>query len=166
MNCREAESLVQAEHDGVLPPAQQAALAQHLGTCASCQRFRAELLAALAEMRAEAHAVRIPDIDAEWRAVQSQLEARPAAQRRPRRRVAPLLWMAAPLAAAAAVALMLVVHRSGPAPTIAPAAAIEVAQADYVELADPNATPLVYTDQDSGWLVVWAVENQPAPAHT
>jgi hypothetical protein len=33
-----------------------------------------------------------------------------------------------------------------------------MAHADFVEVTDPNATPIVYSDKESGVLVVWAAD--------
>ncbi len=41
-----------------------------------------------------------------------------------------------------------------------PLAGESFARADFVELTDGSATPLVYVDRESGWLVVWAVEGE------
>jgi hypothetical protein len=168
MNCRSAEPLVLAERDGVLTPAQHAELAQHLATCAGCRQFRAELAAALETVRAEAHAVPLPDIDAEWRAVQAKINDRAAsdpaaASLAKKRRLAPVVWISAPLAAAAAVALALFVQRPVPMPA-ATSEGVIAARADFVEVADPKATPIVYTDKESGWLVVWAESPDTARA--
>lgn len=167
MNCRSAQPLLLAERDGVLTPAQHAELAAHLAACASCRQFRAELAAALDAVRADTQAVPLPDIDAEWRAVQAKINGAAAApsSRPAKRRLAPVLWFSAPLAAAAAVALAFFVNR--PVPTELPAMTDNgelAAHADYVEVADPNASPIVYTDKESGWLVVWAESANTAHA--
>lgn len=167
MNCRSAQPLLLAERDGVLTPAQHAELASHLAACASCRQFRTDLAAALDAVRADVQAVPLPDIGAEWRAVQAKIDggAAAATSRRAKRRLAPVVWFGAPLAAAAAVALALFVNR--PVPTALPTMANGgelAAHADYVEVADPNASPIIYTDKESGWLVVWAESTEPAHA--
>jgi hypothetical protein len=166
MNCRSAQPLLLAERDGVLTPAQHAEIAQHVATCASCRQFRKDLAAALDDARAEVQQVPLPDIDAEWRAVQARINgaADAPARRTEKRRLAPIVWFGAPLAAAAALALALFVNRPVPSSTPMTASTTEIAaHADYVEVADPNATPIIYTDKESGWLVVWA--ESAAPAH-
>lgn len=160
MNCRSAEPLLLAERDGVLTPAQRAELASHVAACASCRQFRADLATALDAVRAETRAVPLPDIDAEWRAVQAKINGDTASERATstrlqKRRLAPIVWISAPLAAAAAVALALFVQRPVP-PPMPSGDGVIAARADYVEVADPAATPIVYTDKESGWLVVWA----------
>lgn len=167
MNCRSAEPLLLAERDGVLTPAQHAELAQHVAACASCRQFRADLAAALEGVRTEAHAVALPDVDAEWRGVQAKINGGAVGEQtaapRKKRRLAPVVWLSAPLAAAAAVALALFVQRPVPVPTTTSEGVI-AARADFVEVADPKATPIVYTDKESGWLVVWAESAEPAHA--
>lgn len=164
MNCRSAQPLLLSERDGVLTPAQHAELASHLATCASCRQFRADLATALDAVRADVRTVPLPDIEVEWHAVQARIKgaAPRVAKRRP---LAPVVWFGAPLAAAAAIALAVFVNRS-PMPATAPVSADGVelaAHADYVEVADPNATPIIFTDKESGWLVVWA--ESPDVAH-
>ncbi|HLP24648.1 MAG TPA: zf-HC2 domain-containing protein [Acidobacteriota bacterium] len=154
MNCRSAEPLLLAERDGVLTPAQHADLVQHVAACASCRQLRTDLATAMDAVRVEAQAVPLPDIDAEWRAVEAKINGNAAAgTAHHKRRLAPIVWFSAPLAAAAAVALALFVNR--PVPVI-PSEGVIAARADFVEVADPKATPIVYTDKESGWLVVWA----------
>ncbi len=159
MNCRSAEPLLLAERDGVLTPAQHAELARHIAACADCRQFRADLAAVLADVHAEAQAVPRPDVDAEWRAVQAKINGGAAGGGRAaphkKARLAPIVWISAPLAAAAAVALALFVQRPVPMPA-ATSEGVIAARADFVEVADPKATPIVYTDKESGWLVVWA----------
>ncbi len=100
-------------------------------------------------LRTDAARVTVPDVDAEWRLLHARLNA-------PRRRtLAPVTWIGLPLAAAAAVALAFFVTRPAPS-TVAGAA---VASVDYVDVAGRDATPVVYVDNDSGMLVVWAVDN-------
>jgi anti-sigma factor RsiW len=157
MNCRSAESLLLAERDGVLTSAQHAELASHLAACGECRQMQALLATAMDGVRHDAQSVRVPDVEAEWAAVQARLNGAALAQRTERRRLAPVIWFGAPLAAAAALALAFFVTRPVPTtPNFASGSAEIAAHADYVEVADPNASPIVYTDKESGWLVVWA----------
>jgi len=165
MNCRSAQSLLLSETDGVLTSAQHAELASHLATCASCRAMRADLAAALETLRSDVQAAPLPDIEAEWRAVQAKINApgHAAPAHREKRRLAPIVWISAPLTAAAAVALALFVGRPLPGTVTSPVGGMEgAAQADFVEVSDPNATPIVYTDKDSGWLVVWTASDNTA----
>ena len=100
-------------------------------------------------LRAESARLSVPDADEEWRLLQARL----AAPRR--RRLAPVTWIGLPLAAAAAVAVAFILTR----PTPSTLAGASFASVDYVEVAGRDATPVVYVDNDSGMLVVWAVDN-------
>ncbi len=172
MNCRDTENLLFAERDGTLTSEQRAVLDRHVAECAGCRQLRDDLAAAAAAWRANTAAVKVPDADTEWRKLRAQLhgeEVRTPA----RRRLAPvillsenqkrnLFWLGAPLAAAAAVALTLFVQTSPTPParaTTAAAPAAFTARAEYVEVSDA-ASPLVYMDKESGWLVVWAVDTK------
>lgn len=158
MNCRASEPLILAERDGVLTSEQHAALTRHLATCPACRQLRDNLAEAMSAVRSDTANVPTPDVEAEWRAVQAKINA-PASSQRTRRRAAPIIWLSAPLAAAAAIALAFLATRSIPG-----SSRDAVAQADFVEVADPAATPIVYADQESGWLVVWAENPQPSSA--
>lgn len=138
MNCRDIEPLLLAERDGVLTPEQHAALAQHVAACPACRHERIVYGEAVTFLKTDAANVAVPDVNAEWRAVRAQLHqpAKPA-RKSP---LAPVVWFAAPLAAAAALVVAFFVTRPTPPPADAPA---------------PN---IAYVDQESGWLVVWATD--------
>lgn len=160
MNCHEAEPLLLAERDGVLSPTQHAALDRHVAGCPACQRLRANLTEAMEAVRTEAAAVRVPDAQQEWQVLQGKIHAAPGrpAKRHP---LASVIWFGAPLAAAAALALAYLGLRTEPKrlETVA-APIVDVARADFVEVADAKASTMVYVDKDSGWLVVWAVDDE------
>lgn len=157
MNCREAENLLLAERDGVLTPAQHAALGGHIATCAACRTLQADLAEAMETLRADATGVPVPDADEEWRLLQVEMRARQ--QHRSAAGNSVVKWFGAPLAAAAALALA---FYAGRATALRPADEIILpveARAEFVELADASATPIVFRDEESGWLVVWAESN-------
>ncbi|MBI2812717.1 MAG: zf-HC2 domain-containing protein [Opitutae bacterium] len=153
MNCHDIEPLLLAERDGVLTPAQHAALAAHVATCPACRQLRAVTGEAVTFLKTDAANVTVPDADKEWRTLRARLRgetAKPARKRplapvilrngnRPRN----LFWFGAPLAAAAAITIAFFVTRPGasPAPT------------------ETTATTIAYVDKDSGWLVVWAAQS-------
>lgn len=170
MNCRDSESLILAERDGALDPSQLAALSDHVAACPACRALRRDLTPALEAYRTTVQAVPVPDADEAWRELQGRLRApAPDRQRGP---LAPVIWFAAPLAAAAAIAFALLVNRPAPAPAPPSEASLTTARiappppplhdpsfiagADFVEAGDPEAATIVFVDAESGWLVVWA----------
>lgn len=156
MKCHDAAPLLSADRDGALTSSQRAELARHLADCAACRQAQAELAAAMSAFQADAARVTVPDADEQWRLLRAQIESQTSV---PRRRLAPAAWFTLPLAAAAAIAVALFLGRPAPADNVPLALGSgEFARADFVEVTDPGATPLVYTDRESGWLVVWAVE--------
>jgi hypothetical protein len=153
MNCHQSETLMLAARDCALDPVQGAALAEHVGNCASCRRLQASLDAGFARWKSETTLTSPPDASAAWRLLRAQL-AEPAV--RPRRRRPPLLWLAAPLAAAAALAFTFYRPTAPVIPAPGPMPIAEIARADFVEAGDATASTMVYVDKESGWLVVWA----------
>lgn len=160
MKCRIAIPLLSAERDAALQGSQARELAQHLVECASCRQAQVDLQHTMAEFRDEIAAVPVPDAAGEWRLLQARLrEQRQPVARATRK--ANWTWFTAPLAAAAALAVAFLVGRMPLLETQAvPLAGESFARADFVELTDVSATPLVYVDRESGWLVVWAVEGE------
>jgi anti-sigma factor RsiW len=170
MNCRDSESLILAERDGALSPNQLAALSDHVAACPACRALRQNIATALASYQTAVREVPVPDADEAWRELQGRLRE-PAATRR-RRPLAPVVWFAAPLAAAAAFAFTFLVTRPAPEPALPSEAALTTARigppppplhdpsfiagADFVEAGDPDASTIVFVDAESGWLVVWA----------
>ena len=159
MNCRDNETLLLAERDGVLTSEQRATLERHVAACPACRQLRARLAEVLNAFQADATNVAVPNADEAWRDLRAQLrdeEAKPT-RKRP---LAPIIWFSTPLAAAAALVLAWLGLRSTSAEPVAPAApAAEVARADFVEAGDASASTMVYVDKDSGWLVVWATDS-------
>ena len=161
MNCHDIEPLLLAERDGGLTTEQRATLAGHVVACPACRQLRANLNTALDTLKADAARVTVPDAEREWRELRAQLvgaTVRPA-KKRP---LAPVIWFGAPLAAAAAIALVFFSGRPSPQqPLTTLQVAVETARADYVEAGDANTSTMVYVDKDSGWLVVWATDIAP-----
>jgi anti-sigma factor RsiW len=157
MNCRETTSLILTERDGALSQAQRAALSDHLKVCPACEQLRVRVASAMDDYAVGIASIATPDADETWRELQARLS-----QPVRKRRLAPVIWFGAPLAAAAAVALAFLTLNPSvqpPAQKSPPAMArmpTEVARADYVEAGDVNASTMVYVDKESGWLVVWA----------
>lgn len=156
MNCRNIEPLLLAERDGVLTSEQHAALAEHVAACPACRQFRAALTEAALFLKTDAANVPVPDADQAWRELRPQLageKARPA-KKRP---LAPVIWFGSTLAAAAALTFAFLSRQPQPMPTVILDNDV-VAEAEFVEAGDINASMMVYVDTESGWLVVWATE--------
>ena len=147
MKCDEIESLLLAGSRDELSATQRHALAAHLDGCPACRQSHAAFTALIATWQTEAAQVPVPDAAAAWTELRSR---RNMPVKSPTRRFAPVIWLSLPLAAAAAVAFILLT------PQLAGPVAPEIAHAEFVEAGDAGASPLVYVDKESGWLVVWA----------
>jgi hypothetical protein len=162
MNCREVQPQIFAERDGTLDKNLRAALDGHLAQCDACRRIRDNLTAALAAWRTEVANVVVPDAEREWHAVRRRIRggAEAGAERssRPRRNL--FTRLAVPLGAAAAIAvtLFVVTQESSVAPSSAPA---NVARANSGDVPADDATTMVFVDDKSGWLFVWASDATP-----
>ncbi len=148
MNCHSAQRLLSAERDGALATGERAGLAAHVAGCAECRQFQAKCVEAIEGLKAAATRVAVPDEERAWQDIRRELRAaRPTAAR---------AWWnlgrwALPLGAAAALAAVAVIGPSwtdddGPQ---------TVARAEFVEVSG-DASSVVYVDDKSGWLVVWA----------
>ena len=160
MNCRDVEPLLLAERDGVLTSEQHATLAGHVATCPACRQFRAALTEATLFLKTDAANVAVPDADQAWRELRAQLpgeKARPAKKRR----LAPVIWFGSTLAAAAALTFAFLNRQPQPMPTVILDNDV-VAEAEFVEAGDLNASTLIYVDKESGWLVVWTTDADTA----
>ena len=158
MNCRDIEPLLYAERDGALTNEQRATLDQHVADCPACQQAREEIVRAMDTFRIDANNVTVPDADEEWQHLRARLPNKPP-QHRAKTKLAPVIWIGGSLAAVAAVTFAFVGLRpQGQAPVTPVASAPEVAQVEYVEPGNAQASTMVYVDKDSGWLVVWATD--------
>ena len=147
MNCRAAQRLLSAEQDGALAEHERAALQAHVGPCAECGRFRVALGEEQAGLCRAAARVQVPDEERAWQDIRRELRAgRPGGAHAWRGSVR---W-ALPLGAAALLALLAL----GPQGDDESARRI-VARADFVEVPGDTSS-MVYVDDQSGWLVVWA----------
>ncbi|WP_414660410.1 zf-HC2 domain-containing protein [Horticoccus sp. 23ND18S-11] len=160
MNCREAQNRIFAERDGTLEANERAALDGHLAQCDACRKVRAGLAAAITSWQNEATAAQVPDAEREWHAVRRRIrhESAPAARR-------PLFtWLVLPLGVAAAAAVAFTLFVPSTVPTVVPAPianATQVARVDAVEAPGNNASTMVFVDEKSGWLIVWASDAAP-----
>lgn len=164
MNCREAQSRIFAERDGALDNPQRVALEEHVAHCGDCQRIRNDLTTVFTAWRNDVSRAAVSDTEREWHAIRRQIrggaEAGTAQVSRSRRNL--FAWLAVPLGAAAAVAVALFVSLQ-PAPTVEEAAkpVARIAHANSVEIPGDNASTVVFVDDKSGWLFVWA--SAPTP---
>jgi hypothetical protein len=151
MKCTECNHLILSE-GGVSPsPGWQDEVAAHVAACPDCRRLQANLATMRETWKADTAQVAIPDENLAWEELRPLL-SQPTWQTK--RRLAPLLWISAPLAAAAALAFVLL---NPAAPAVSESAMM--VRADYVEAGNPAASTMVYVDKDSGWLVVWAADS-------
>lgn len=158
MNCRQAEKALSRHLDGELPEPQVDALERHLSDCAACRETAAEWRGYGEAIRTGAPA-KTPDPTAAWhdirRTLRNRGDSEPVATPRP--------WWTRPLpwaGAAASLALLAVGYLTlGPIDPRAPnGTAVE-----YVETGLPDASTLVYVDDESGWTIVWVLESTDTP---
>jgi predicted anti-sigma-YlaC factor YlaD len=152
MNCREVQSELFAETEGTPANPRRAAVEAHVAHCAACRRVRDDLTAALAAWRSDVAQIEVPDAEREWHAVRRRIRGGDARPSRSRWDLG--AWIGLPLATAAAVALVMV----SPAPreTGLDIPVGEVARAENIEAPGNNAATMVFVDDKSGWLIVWA----------
>lgn len=159
MNCREAQSQILTPPEGASDPSRSALLEGHLAHCAGCRQVRDNLTAALTTWRADVARAVVPDAEKEWHAVRRRIRGGAETGQRPARsRWTFFTWVALPLGAAAAAAVALFVAPQFQSGTLSPAA---IAHVDSVEAPGNNASTLVFVDDKSGWLIVWASDANP-----
>lgn len=164
MNCREAQSQLFAERDGALDNNQRAALDGHLAQCDDCRRTRENLTAVFIAWQVKSNRAPLPNIEREWHAVRRRIRGGVEAgatrgTHQPRNLFA---WIGVPLGAAAAVALAFFVSPQLTSTSPAPARGSgQIAQANSVDVPGNNAATMVFVDDKSGWLFVWASDAAP-----
>jgi anti-sigma factor RsiW len=157
MNCRVAQHLLSAERDGALANHDRAGLDAHLAGCAGCRQTRAIVAGAIDSWKKSTAVIPAPDVERAWQDIRREI--RTTEPEKSRSGWALPRW-SLPIAAAAALAVAAIVSPNwkssdNSTPTIARA---QSARADFVEV--PNdASSVVYVDGESGWLVVWAVDD-------
>ncbi|MCF3649848.1 hypothetical protein [Synoicihabitans lomoniglobus] len=183
MNCRTAQDQLLAARDAPAGIAGDPALLAHVAACAECRAVQTSYAAAVDTWRATTARVTVPDAQTEWHAVRRRLRQTQSA---PSGTISwsRFLRFAVPFTAVAAVALVVWQGQPLPnsnvplstAPVVAanhapphePWAELEshfafTAHAEYVETDNDEASPFVYVDDESGWLIVWA-SDPPADA--
>jgi len=153
--CRDITDLLIAEPDGALPPAELARIEAHVATCEACRRQRALLAAVPGLLREATTALATPDRDEAWGELRARIRQTDPEQRRTAPRARYYAWGVAAAAAALTFAVLVTLRWSD-----TPANAL-VAQAEFVQ-SDGSGSTLVYVDQESGWLIVWADSTPPA----
>ena len=163
MNCRESQSQLYAGGSGTPDDPARADLAPHLEGCAACRRVRDDLAATLSTWRTETAQLAVPEAEREWHNIRRRIHGGDAATiAGSGRRRSWLAWLTLPLGAAAAAAIAVFVslppERPQPVTVAVPAL---TARADFVEAPGHNASTMVFVDDQSGWLIVWASDAVP-----
>jgi hypothetical protein len=160
VNCREVQHQLFADRDGALEETQRAALDGHVAQCADCRRIRDDLVFAFATWQTEQSRVVVPDAEREWHAVRRRIRGGATVGSPPRRASRSWLgWLAVPVGAAAALALTLSITRQTPAPMVHAKPATQTARANSIQVPGNSASTMVFVDDKSGWLIVWATDN-------
>lgn len=154
MDCREAQQRIFAERDGALDNSQRAALVAHTTHCASCREMRDRLATAIDSWRTSTRGVSVPDAELEWQKIRREIRGGASATVRGVR----LGWFALPVAAAAAIAVTFFVNPAGDG---SPAPKERTVARAHVEASVENASPVVFVDDKSGWVFVWAATDEP-----
>ncbi len=159
MTCREAQDRLFTT-GSVAPGATEPAVAAHLGQCAGCRKLQTELAAALGSWRSTVASTPVPEAEREWLAVRRRLrgdEGRAGASSRP----TTFARWALPVGALAAAAVALFVAAPPVTPSATPPQDIAMASAESVEAPGDPASTMVFVDEKSGWLIVWASDTAP-----
>lgn len=152
--CNEIERLLLSEPDGALTATELAELEAHVSGCEACRRQRNQLSTVSSSLKKSQAEVPIPSSREEWMTLRNRIHEERGAERKTNRWSRPWLRWGIPalsLGTAAAVACILYLR----APSPAPFSRVTIARAEYVQ-SENAASTLVYVDQESGWLIVWA----------
>ena len=153
MNCREVQSELFAETEGTPANPRRAAVEAHVARCAACRRVRDDLTTALEGWRSDISKITVPDAELEWHAVRRRIRGG-GGEPSVRSRRNWTAWLGLPLATAAAVILVMLSPASRAPNVDIPVG--EVARAENIEAPGNNASTMVFVDDKSGWLIVWA----------
>jgi anti-sigma factor RsiW len=152
MNCQAAQLLLSAERDQPLGAGVRAPLEAHLAECAACRKLRATLAESAAAWRVTTANVPVPDERLEWQRIRRRLHGEGQPEVKPT-----FGWLAwwrglsfAAVAAAVAFGVFLAPSWNGRG------AGAAVAATDTVEVGGDASSAMVFVDDKSGWLVVWA----------
>ena len=153
MNCREVQSELFAANEGTPANPRRAEVEAHVANCAACRRVHEDLTGALAAWRSDVSKIAVPDAELEWHAVRRRIRGG-GGEPSVRSRHNWMSWLGLPLATAAAVVLVMVAPASQSPDLDIPVG--EVARAENIEAPGNNASTMVFVDDKSGWLIVWA----------
>lgn len=154
MNCQAAQPLISAERDGALGGDSHGALEAHVAGCAACRQLRVTLAESAAAWRTTTASLPVPDERLEWQRIRRRLNGEPAGS--PRRAWGGVAgWRGLSFAAATALVVGLFFSPRWPGSAL-PAAAVQVARTESVEVGGDASSAMVFVDEKSGWLVVWA----------
>lgn len=156
MNCREAISHLARNPETPLAAGLRSELEGHLAHCQSCRHTAAAIQAGLAAWRTAAARVEVPDANREWLEVRRRRrgELAPVEELRATARRFRPAWLALPLAAAAIAAVIFFPRAAVEDRSSRPGAA--VARANSVDVPGGRSSTMVFVDDKSGWLIVWA----------
>ena len=177
MNCTSAQSHIFAARDTAPGAAEAAALADHVASCGECRALQESLTTATARLREADTTLRIPDAQREWHAVRRRIRTTDT-DKAPAFSWVPNLRKLAPVTLVAVIALVAWFNLKAPGdnpaamdlePTLASIDTatdwgaledhfISSARAEFVETYDEFASPFIFVDEESGWLVVWATD--------
>ncbi|MBP8256921.1 MAG: zf-HC2 domain-containing protein [Opitutaceae bacterium] len=152
--CRKIEALLLSEPDGVLTASELAELEAHVVACEACRRERILISEVSTTLKESRRAVVPPSPLEEWESLRKRIHDERRESRKSQGWGKPWLRWGIPslsLGAAAAVAFVLYLR----APSPAPVSLGTIARAEFVQSESAKST-LVYVDQESGWLIVWA----------
>ena len=158
MNCHAVQQLLSAERDQTLGADARSSIDAHVAGCTACRQMRTALAESANAWRTTTASVRVPDERLEWQRIRRRLHGEPDRATQPAQGIFTMWRSATFMAAAALVALGLFVAPAwfrGPPPV---AIASAMAAADSVEVGGDAASAMVFVDDPSGWLVVWAAD--------
>ncbi len=152
--CNEIERLLLSEPDGALTATELAELEAHVSGCEACRRQRNLLSTLLSSLKKSQEAVPNPSSREEWMTLRNRIRGERGAERKTNGWSSPWLrWGIPALSLGAAAAVAFILYLRAPSPT--PFSRATIARAEYVQSENAEST-LVYVDQESGWLIVWA----------
>lgn len=163
MNRRRLEEWISRDLDGTLPPDQQAELRAIEAADPSLAVLRdhwKRLGTALREQPVRG----MPDPALAWQDVRRAIRIAGAQDRKERESFGWRLgWAGAALATALLVFVMMGSRRTGSPAELARSVPLRGVEVEFVETDLPDASPMVYQDEESGWTIVWVAAADAPP---